>query len=249
MEASLQAAAARLGTVFIARRPPADAAHTKHWVPWLKAGEGPDAVPAAARMVEFDWAGDLAALERLQRARPQAVLCARLPLSPAAFASVVRLRKEGVGAFHVAADQHGRERGVPQPRFIKDSILDLHRALVKEGVRDEVTLMASGGIVRAEHLPKLLLCGADLAALDTPLFVALHAEFTGEHRDPDAPALRLRPVDPVWGAQRVVNLCASWRNQFLELASAMGIRDARRMRGETGRAIFVEDAEREWLKS
>jgi hypothetical protein len=38
-----------------------------------------------------------------------------------------------------------------------------------------------------------------------------------------------------------MNLMASWRNQLLEVVSAMGIRDVRRLRGERGRAIFYED--------
>jgi hypothetical protein len=39
----------------------------------------------------------------------------------------------------------------------------------------------------------------------------------------------------------VVNLMGAWHNQLLEVMGAMGIRDVRRLRGETGRAMFFED--------
>ena len=44
-----------------------------------------------------------------------------------------------------------------------------------------------------------------------------------------------------WVASRVVNLLGAWHNQLLEVMGAMGIRDARRLRGEAGRAMFFED--------
>jgi hypothetical protein len=49
------------------------------------------------------------------------------------------------------------------------------------------------------------------------------------------------PVD--WGVQRLKNLLGSWRDQLLEILGAMGLREVRRSRGETGRAMFQEDLE------
>jgi hypothetical protein len=57
--------------------------------------------------------------------------------------------------------------------------------------------------------------------------------------------VELESVDPVWGAGRIKNLMAAWHNQLLEVLGAMGIREARRLRGEMGRAMFFEDLERE----
>jgi hypothetical protein len=45
-------------------------------------------------------------------------------------------------------------------------------------------------------------------------------------------------------AGRVVNRMGAWHNQLLEVMGAMGIRDVRRLRGETGRAMFFEDLDR-----
>jgi hypothetical protein len=52
-------------------------------------------------------------------------------------------------------------------------------------------------------------------------------------------------LDPAYAAQRMVNLMAAWHSQLIEVLGAMGIREVRRLRGEVGRAIFVEDIERE----
>ncbi len=59
-----------------------------------------------------------------------------------------------------------------------------------------------------------------------------------------APARSPR-VEPEYAAQRIVNLMGAWHSQLIEVLGAMGIREARRLRGETGRAIFMEDIEKE----
>ena len=43
----------------------------------------------------------------------------------------------------------------------------------------------------------------------------------------------------------MVNLAAAWHAQILEVLGAMGLRDIRRLRGEVGRAIFMEEVEKE----
>jgi hypothetical protein len=43
----------------------------------------------------------------------------------------------------------------------------------------------------------------------------------------------------------MVNLVGAWNNQLLEILGAMGMREVRRLRGEVGRAMFIEDLEKE----
>jgi hypothetical protein len=57
--------------------------------------------------------------------------------------------------------------------------------------------------------------------------------------------VEVEKIDPEWGRQRVVNLIAAWHGQLLEVLGAMGMRDVRRLRGEAGRAIFLEEIEKE----
>ena len=43
----------------------------------------------------------------------------------------------------------------------------------------------------------------------------------------------------------MINLMGAWHSQLIEVLGAMGIREVRRLRGEVGRAIFLEDMEKE----
>jgi glutamate synthase domain-containing protein 2 len=125
---------------------------------------------------------------------------------------------------------------------------EIHQALVKAGVRDEVTLIVSGGIALAEHMAKTIICGADLIAVDTALLVALGCRVcrgATERTHIDHCAAEADDLDPAYAAQRMVNLMSAWHSQLIEVLGAMGIREVRRLRGEVGRAIFMEDIERE----
>ena len=52
-------------------------------------------------------------------------------------------------------------------------------------------------------------------------------------------------IDPEFGSARIVNLMGAWQNQILEMLGAMGLREARRLRGEVGRSMWFEDLEKE----
>jgi glutamate synthase domain-containing protein 2 len=127
----------------------------------------------------------------------------------------------------------------------KDLIHAVHVNLVQESLRDDVTLIASGGITLAEHVPKAIICGADLVAIDTTILVALQAEFLSECVSSETGKIKRENFDSRWAEQRLVNLLASWHDQLIEILSAMGMRDVRRLRGDVGRAMFNEDLERE----
>ena len=97
----------------------------------------------------------------------------------------------------------------------------------------------------AEHVPKAMICGADLTAIGIPPLIALGARL---YEEPEmmlllADGVEKLPVKTV--RQRIINLMGAWHSQLLEVMGAMGIREARRLRGETGRAIFFEEIDRE----
>src|SRR5438876_10448782 len=109
---------------------------------------------------------------------------------------------------------------------------DVHQQPVRKRLIDKITIIDSGGIALAEHVTKAIICGADLVAIDTTVLVALQAEFKGETRDRANHHLRPRRINPEWGAQRLVNLIGVWHDQLIEILSAMGMRDVRRLRGD-----------------
>ena len=89
-------------------------------------------------------------------------------------------QKQNIEAIHLVADMNGNQIGVENPRFIKDMVRQIHTSLVKSGIRDEITLMAGGGIALAEHMAKQMLCGADLVTINLPLLIALECQFVPE---------------------------------------------------------------------
>jgi glutamate synthase domain-containing protein 2 len=157
---------------------------------------------------------------------------------------VLELYSGGVKVIHLCADAQGCEIGVAHPRFIKEVLREVHTRLVQEGVRDEVTLIAGGGIALAEHMAKAIICGADLVAVGAPLMVALGCRVCGGDHDESCP-IAIQEVEVDYAAQRMVNLMGAWHSQLIEVLGAMGIREVRRLRGETGRAMFLEDLDRE----
>ena len=208
----------------------------------------------AVQMVEVQDGGDVANLAaKLHAVNAKLFVAVRLVLRPSTAARAVELARAGLKVLHLCADRNGRERldnGQPG-RHIKDVLREVHGRLVKDGLRDEVTLVVSGGIALAEHMAKAIICGADLVAVDTPLLVALGCRVcrnahAGDSKDEAAscPA-EIGSADSAYAAQRMVNLMGAWHSQLIEVLGAMGIREVRRLRGEVGRAIFMEDIEKE----
>jgi hypothetical protein len=213
----------------------------------------------AVKMAQLRDGPDVAALaDKLRSINERLTISVRLPLSPASAARILELSRAGLKVFHLCANQQGREKlanGIPG-RHIKDSLREVHGRLVAEGLRDEITLIVSGGIAMAEHMAKAIICGADLVGVDTALLVALGCRVCRDAhpRDADGEANCGSPelcpaetdsADCAYATQRMVNLMGAWHSQLIEVLGAMGIREVRRLRGEVGRAIFMEDIEKE----
>lgn len=150
-----------------------------------------------------------------------------------------------IEVIHIAADLKGNEIGAEKPRFVKDMIREIHTTLVEKGNRDEVTLIASGGIALAEHLAKTLICGADLAAVNLPLLIALECHLCKTCKKGVVCPAKLEEIDFDYGLGRMTNLIAAWHDQLIEVMGAMGMREARRLRGDVGRGMFFEQLEEE----
>lgn len=244
---SIAAAAERAGTFFIHK--PGDAiqpsdAQLDKMIPLLEPSDVSDHEYTiySAPAIELTERSS-SAMRRIRELNPKAPLIIRLPLGRNADVKAVELAKDGADAVHLCANYHGEVEG--GHGFVGDQIRSVHGALVREALRDEVTLIASGGITLAEHVPKAIICGADLVALDTTILVALQIEFASECPSPEEGRIIPENFDPTWGARRLVNLLVSWHDQLIEILSAMGMRDVRRLRGDVGRAMFNADLEKE----
>jgi glutamate synthase domain-containing protein 2 len=247
MQVSIARAAAELGTFAIV--PLSEWAddltpYADHLVPLLTPGElvRGDAL-AQVQFIELEAEGEDAILrvwEQAKRINPQAIVSVRLPLEPGSLKRVERLAREGVEVVHLCADDLAQEQDGSRP--LPDALRAVHEHLVQACLRDAVTLVASGGIAAAEHVPKAIACGADAVGVDVVLLVALGCALWADMRYPCP--VEHGEIDPIWGAQRLVNLMAAWRDQLVEVLGAMGLREVRRLRGELGRAIFYREEER-----
>ena len=222
----------------------------------------PGLIETAGTMAQLlDCPGALEMAGTVRAAKPHSILSVRMALGPAATDRIVELSRHGIKVFHLCADLHGQERlesGLPG-RHIKDAIREIHSRLVNQGIRDEITLIVSGGIALAEHMAKAIICGADLVAVDTALLVALGCRVCRDAHPlcacdeskvdgPSTPAacpVGIESVESAYAARRMVNLMGAWHGQMIEVLGAMGIREVRRLRGEMGRAIFMEEIEKE----
>jgi hypothetical protein len=198
------------------------------------------------RMVEMEmspnWRTDLRALrERFHRS----IIGVRVIVFNGAESILVELASSDVDLIHLLYDEQGRESG-PSGRLAKDSLLAMNKALVDASLRESISLIAGGGLAAAEHVPKSLICGADAVVIEQSLKVAL-----GCHACPICTGCIAKETGMTvnWTRWRVINMVGAWRDQLLEVMGAMGIREARRLRGETGRAIFYEDAENDAFAS
>jgi hypothetical protein len=210
--------------------------HVTPWVPPADV-EGLKDLTFTPRLVELDgW--ELGAFNRISEILPITVPCLRLHFG----GDLLEPYHAGVRVFHLTANYHGQSL---DGSYILDSIWEAHTILVKAGIRDQVILIGSGGLIAAEHLPKAIICGLDLIALDTAGVVGLQGVFNGEAIDHETCEFVLpKNLPEAWGVQRLMNLCASWRIQLLQIMGPMGIRDVRRLRGEIGRAMFMKELER-----
>jgi ferredoxin len=211
-----------------------------------------EAVLKKARLVAIEYSNavlnDFPDLKEKIKKLNHALTIVRVPAVKDVEDIVAKLAHNGAEIIHIVADYRGQElndSAGTDRRLLKDIIRAIHLRLVEDRIRDEITLIASGGIAMAEHVPKAMLCGADLTAIDIPLMIALGARI---YEEPEKLLVFPEGLDKIplsIVTQRIVNLMGAWHSQILEMMGAMGIREARRLRGESGRAIFFEEIDKD----
>lgn len=199
-------------------------------------------------IVELAWSEDIyAAIKKISQANPGIIISVRLPLDENAVEQATALAAAGTGIIHLQATYKGKGFGKRSEDFIIKLVEEVHNALLEKALRDQVTVLISGGMALAEHVAKIIPCGADGVALDRTLLVALGCRLCEDCSDKKSCPVEIDSTPDDWGAQRIINLMGSWHSQLIEVLGAMGLREVRRLRGELGRVMFFDDLERDNL--
>jgi len=138
---------------------------------------------------------------------------------------------------------------------IEYAIPKVHRFLTEEGVRDEVCLIASGGIRNAMDVAKVIALGADGAVIGTAELVALECIRCGNCQSGRGCARGVATTDPElgymlgeeWAEQRIVNMYSVWRKQWCQILRQYGMRSIRELVGRTDLLVhldYLDESER-----
>jgi glutamate synthase domain-containing protein 2 len=166
-----------------------------------------------------------------------------------------------IGSYHAGADVlqiDGAYGGTgAAPEIAKKNIAmptelaipRVHRTLVEEGIRDELTVLASGGVRTAWDVAKAIALGADGCVLGTTELVALGCTrcancergrgcpFGLTTTDPELSRL----VDPDWGAERVSRVYSSFQREIAGILRRLGMRSVRELRGRTDVLVYTDE--------
>jgi glutamate synthase domain-containing protein 2 len=150
----------------------------------------------------------------------------------------------GYGGTGAAPDIAKKNIAMP----IEYAIVKVHDFLCREGVRDKVTLIASGGLRNAHDIAKAIALGADGVVVGTGELVALGCvrcarceSGRGCPRGIATTDAELQEQITVeWGSQRIINLYNAWRKDLVGILKRLGMRSVSELRGRTDLLIHLD---------
>ena len=124
---------------------------------------------------------------------------------------------------------------------VEYAIPKVHGFLKEEGARDQVTLIASGGIRTAVDMAKAIALGADGIVIGTADLVALECIRCARCESGRGCVRGIATTDPgltqmydlEWATQRLINLYQAWTEQLRHILARFGLSSVRELVGRT----------------
>jgi glutamate synthase domain-containing protein 2 len=137
---------------------------------------------------------------------------------------------------------------------IEYAIPKVHEFLKAQGLRDKMTVIASGGLRTAHDVAKAIALGADGVVTGTAELVALGCVRCGTCESGRGCPRGIATTDPElskaidvdWGAQRLINLYAAWRSTLVEILKRLGMRSIQELVGRYDCLIHADEQRRNW---
>jgi len=191
--------------------------------------------------IEYDHSDIKYLIDRIKKFSPSVLISIHLKYNKNC-EKIDILTKSGIDIIHL---YNNEEVCIQNPEIITDSIYKIHSHLVNKNIRDKITLITSGGIAEASHVPKSIILGADAVGIGLAYQISLGCKVCyGDKHRTNCP-INVEKEDIDLASQRIINLIGSWRDQLLEILGGMGLREVRRQRGEIGRAMFYKNLDEE----